>query len=110
MGGGFIRPMTWEDGGRGGGGFIRPKTWEDGGRGGGGFIRPKTWEDGGRGGGGFIPIFLLSWSVILHAKVAVQSRTMPLTTVSFNPTALRNAKTPWSFGLSECNRVKVSAS
>ena len=26
----------------------------------------------------------------------------------FNPTALRTAKTLWSFGHSECNRVKLS--
>ena len=25
-----------------------------------------------------------------------------------NPVALRTAKTPWSFGCSECNRVKVN--
>ena len=27
-----------------------------------------------------------------------------------NPTALRTAKTPWSFGRSECNRVKAISS
>ena len=29
----------------------------------------------------------------------------PLCAVLFNPNALRRAKTPWSFGPSECNRV-----
>ena len=29
-----------------------------------------------------------------------------LVTTSVNPIALRMAKTPWSFGRSECNRVK----
>ena len=28
-------------------------------------------------------------------------------TLYFNPTALRTAKTLWSFGCSECNRVKI---
>ena len=29
------------------------------------------------------------------------------TTMVLNPIALRMAKTPWSFGHSECNRIKV---
>ena len=28
--------------------------------------------------------------------------------VSFNPVALRKAKTLWSFGFSECNRVNIN--
>ena len=37
-----------------------------------------------------------------RSKKTVQTQSKPL----LSPIALRTAKTPWSFGYSECNRVK----
>ena len=39
---------------------------------------------------------------------AVHTPFQAIYSMSLNPIALRAAKTLWSFGLSECNRVKVT--
>ena len=49
---------------------------------------------------------LLQGEQILFFKSKPSSKRGEMIQISFNPTALRTAKTPQSFGCSECNRVK----
>ena len=44
---------------------------------------------------------------VVFGKLKEKSDVMLYLNRQFNPIALRNAKTLWSFGRSECNRVKM---
>ena len=53
-----------------------------------------------------IIINIIGFLINVHVQGPVQGP-VP-TTTKFNPTAFRKAKIAYNFGLSECNRVKVS--